>query len=73
MEWARRAEALGFSTLATIGRVAYPTYEELVALAAAASVTERIGLMPNVLLAPTRDPVLLAKEAASLDQLSGGA
>jgi alkanesulfonate monooxygenase SsuD/methylene tetrahydromethanopterin reductase-like flavin-dependent oxidoreductase (luciferase family) len=72
MDWARRAEALGFSTLATIGRVAYPMYEELVTLAAVAGATERIGLMTNVLLAPTRDPVLLAKEAASLDQLSGG-
>ncbi|MGH8908896.1 MAG: LLM class flavin-dependent oxidoreductase [Egibacteraceae bacterium] len=72
VDWARRAEALGFSTLATIGRVAYPTYEELIALAAAAGATERIGLMTNVLLAPTRDPVLFAKETASLDQLSGG-
>ena len=33
---ARRADELGFSTLATIGRVSYPTYEELVTLAAAA-------------------------------------
>jgi alkanesulfonate monooxygenase SsuD/methylene tetrahydromethanopterin reductase-like flavin-dependent oxidoreductase (luciferase family) len=72
VEWAQRAEALGFSMLATIGRVAYPTYEELVALAATAGATEQIGLMTNVLLAPTRDPVLLAKETASLDQLSGG-
>ena len=26
LEWARRAEAAGFSSLATIGRVAYPNY-----------------------------------------------
>src|SRR3712207_957776 len=32
LEWARRAEAAGFSTLATIGRVAYPSYEELTVL-----------------------------------------
>jgi alkanesulfonate monooxygenase SsuD/methylene tetrahydromethanopterin reductase-like flavin-dependent oxidoreductase (luciferase family) len=72
LEWARRAEALGFSSLATIGRVAYPAFEELAVLAAAAGATERIGLLTDVLLGPTRSPVLLAKEAASLDQLSGG-
>jgi alkanesulfonate monooxygenase SsuD/methylene tetrahydromethanopterin reductase-like flavin-dependent oxidoreductase (luciferase family) len=72
VELARRAEALGFSSLATLGRIAYPSYEELVTLAAAAGATERIGLFTDVLLGPTRDPVLLAKQAASLDQLSGG-
>jgi alkanesulfonate monooxygenase SsuD/methylene tetrahydromethanopterin reductase-like flavin-dependent oxidoreductase (luciferase family) len=72
VETARRAEELGFSTLATIGRVAYPNFEELVTLAAAAGATERIGLMTDVLLAPTREPVLLAKQAATLDQVSGG-
>jgi alkanesulfonate monooxygenase SsuD/methylene tetrahydromethanopterin reductase-like flavin-dependent oxidoreductase (luciferase family) len=72
LEWARRADRLGFSTLATIGRVAYPSYDELIVLSAAAAATERIGLMTDVLLGPTRNPVLLAKEAASLDQLSGG-
>jgi alkanesulfonate monooxygenase SsuD/methylene tetrahydromethanopterin reductase-like flavin-dependent oxidoreductase (luciferase family) len=72
VEWARRAEARGFSALATIDRVAYPSYESLITLAAVAAVTERIGLMTNVLLAPTRNAVLLAKEAASVDQVSGG-
>lgn len=72
IEWARRAEERGFSTLATIDRVAFPTYESLVTLAAAAAVTERIGLLTNILLATTRSPVLLAKEASSVDQLSAG-
>ena len=69
---ARRAEELGFSTLGTIGRKAYPTYEELVTLAAAAGATQRIGLITDILLAATREPVLLAKQAATLDQLSDG-
>jgi alkanesulfonate monooxygenase SsuD/methylene tetrahydromethanopterin reductase-like flavin-dependent oxidoreductase (luciferase family) len=69
---AHRADALGFSTLATIGRVAYPNYEELIALAAAAAVTAKIGLFTDILLAATREPVLLAKQAATLDQVSGG-
>jgi alkanesulfonate monooxygenase SsuD/methylene tetrahydromethanopterin reductase-like flavin-dependent oxidoreductase (luciferase family) len=72
VEFARRAEALGFSALATIGRAAYPTYEELVTLAAAAGATERVRLVTDVLLGPTREPVLLAKQAATLDQVSGG-
>jgi alkanesulfonate monooxygenase SsuD/methylene tetrahydromethanopterin reductase-like flavin-dependent oxidoreductase (luciferase family) len=72
VDWARRAEERGFSALGTIDRVAYPSYESLVALAAAAAVTDRIRLMTNILVAPTRNPILLAKEAASVDQISGG-
>lgn len=41
-------------------------------LAAASAVTERIRLMPNVLIGPTRTAAELAKQAASVDQLSGG-
>jgi alkanesulfonate monooxygenase SsuD/methylene tetrahydromethanopterin reductase-like flavin-dependent oxidoreductase (luciferase family) len=72
LEWARRAEAAGFSSLATIGRVAYPNYEELTVLAAAGAVTERIRLLPNILLAPTRSTAELAKQAATVQELSGG-
>jgi alkanesulfonate monooxygenase SsuD/methylene tetrahydromethanopterin reductase-like flavin-dependent oxidoreductase (luciferase family) len=72
LEWARRSEEAGFSSLATIDRIAYPSYESLIVLAAAAGVTSRIGLLTNVLLGPTRNPVMLAKEAASVDQLSAG-
>ncbi len=72
VQWAQRAEERGFSTLATIDRIAYPSYESLITLAAAAAATERVGLLTNVLLGPTRNPVLLAKEAASVDQISSG-
>ena len=73
VEWARRADARGFSTLGTIDRVVYDNYEPLIALAAAAAVTERIGLCTSVLLAPLRlNPVDLAKKALSLNALSGG-
>ena len=72
VDWARRAEARGFSSLATIDRVAYPSYDSLTALTAAAAVTERIGLLTNVLLAPLYNPVLLAKATACLDQISEG-
>ena len=72
IEWAVRAERHGFSGLATIDRVAYPNYDSLISLAAAAGATSRIELMTNILLAPVYPPVLLAKSSASLDQLSNG-
>lgn len=72
-EWARRAEARGFSTLGTIDRVRYDNYEPLTALSAAAAVTERIGLATTVLLAPLRTNVAeLAKQALSVNALAGG-
>lgn len=37
IDWARNAEAAGFSTLGTIGRIVYPNYEELISRAAAAA------------------------------------
>ena len=72
LEWARRAEAAGFSSLGTIGAVSYPGYEELTVFAAAGAVTERIRFLSNVLIAPARSTAELAKQAASVDQLTGG-
>jgi alkanesulfonate monooxygenase SsuD/methylene tetrahydromethanopterin reductase-like flavin-dependent oxidoreductase (luciferase family) len=72
-EWARRAEARGFSSLGTIDRIAYDNYEPLTALAAAAAVTETIGLATTVLLVPLRtNTVELAKQALSVHALSDG-
>jgi alkanesulfonate monooxygenase SsuD/methylene tetrahydromethanopterin reductase-like flavin-dependent oxidoreductase (luciferase family) len=73
IEWARRADGRGFSSLGTIDRIVYDNYEPLAALAAAAAVTERIGLCTSVLLGPLREnPVELAKQALSVHALSGG-
>jgi alkanesulfonate monooxygenase SsuD/methylene tetrahydromethanopterin reductase-like flavin-dependent oxidoreductase (luciferase family) len=72
-EWARRADARGFSSLGTIDRIAYDNFEPLTALAAAAAVTERIGLCTSVLLGPLRpNAAELAKRALSLQALSDG-
>jgi len=70
--WAAAAEQRGFTTLATIDRVAFPNHDSLISLAAAAAVTERIELLTNILLLPTRDPVLIAKEAGSVASISAG-
>jgi len=72
LDWARRAERAGFSSLATIGGVSVTGYEELTVFAAAGAVTERIRFLSNVLIAPARSSAELAKQAASVDQLTGG-
>jgi alkanesulfonate monooxygenase SsuD/methylene tetrahydromethanopterin reductase-like flavin-dependent oxidoreductase (luciferase family) len=70
--WAAQAEEAGFSTLGTVGRIAFPGVADTVALAVAAGATSRIGLMSNVLLGPPWPPALLAKEIAGIDGASGG-
>lgn len=72
VDWAGRAEERGFASLATLDRIAYPNHDSLVAIAAAAAATERVELMTNILLAPAYNPVLLAKQAASVDRISEG-
>jgi len=70
--WAQRAEAAGFASLGTIGRTVYDSYDELIVLAACAAVTSRIRLATTVLISPPRETVILAKQTASLQALSGG-
>jgi probable F420-dependent oxidoreductase len=58
------------------GRIAVPAdadwLDPLLALSFAAAVTSRIGLATGVLLLPEHNPVVVAKQAATLDVLSGG-
>jgi probable F420-dependent oxidoreductase len=46
--------------------------DPLVALSAAAAATTRIGVGTGILLAAQHDPIVLAKQVATLDHLSGG-
>lgn len=72
VEFARQAERHEFTTLGTLDRIVYDNYEPLIALAAAAAVTERIRLMTSILLSPLRtNTALLAKQALSLNAVSG--
>jgi probable F420-dependent oxidoreductase len=48
------------------------SYDPFVALAAAAAVTTHLKLATGICLVIERDPIVTAKEVASLDRLSGG-
>lgn len=71
LEWAREADAGPFSSVAVIDRVVYANFEPMVTLAAAAAMTKRVRLMTAIAIAPLRNAGLFAKEAASVDALSG--
>jgi probable F420-dependent oxidoreductase len=49
-----------------------PILDPLVALAFAASITERMRLATGIVILPQRNPLVLAKQLASLDQVTGG-
>ncbi len=72
LQWARLIDEGDFSTVTISDRLAYETPDPLVALAGVAGATSRVGIRTQVLLAALRDPVLLAKQVATLDRLSRG-
>jgi alkanesulfonate monooxygenase SsuD/methylene tetrahydromethanopterin reductase-like flavin-dependent oxidoreductase (luciferase family) len=72
IEWARRADATSFHSLGIIDRLVFPNLDPIVTLSVAAGATQRIRLMPTILLAAARNGAVLAKELASLDRLSNG-
>ncbi|MGH7835783.1 MAG: LLM class flavin-dependent oxidoreductase [Candidatus Binatia bacterium] len=72
LEWAARAERGPFSSLVVTDRVVSSALEPLAVLAVAAGATRRVGLMTSVVIGPTRETTLLARQAATIDLLSGG-
>ena len=71
-DWARRADEGPFSSLAVTDRVVSDALEPLAVLATAAGVTRRVRLMASVVIGPTRETTLLARQAATIDVLAGG-
>ena len=65
-------ETLGFDSIWCSERATGPIPDPMVSLAFAAGRTERMKLGTSVQVLPGRNPVLLAKQWASLDRLSGG-
>ena len=80
--WAQTVEGLGFDLLMISDHVAvtpdvaeqYPTpfYEPFTTLAWLAGITGRVRLGTTVLIVPYRHPLLIARMAANLNDLSGG-
>src|SRR5437016_8677230 len=77
-EFARTVEDLGFDSLFITDHLlaakrfyAVSFLEPMSALAVAAGVTERVRLGTSILIMPLRNPVLLTKEFATLQFLSG--
>ncbi|MET7302278.1 TIGR03619 family F420-dependent LLM class oxidoreductase [Embleya sp. NPDC005575] len=80
--WARTVEGLGFDLLMVSDHVAItpdvaerypaPFYEPFTTLSWLAGITTRVRLGTTVLIAPYRHPLLTARMAANLNELSGG-
>jgi probable F420-dependent oxidoreductase len=74
-EWrqkAQRAEAAGFDTMLVADHLADGMFPPLTALASAADATDRIRLGTLVVNNDFHHPVVLAREAATVDLLTGG-
>jgi alkanesulfonate monooxygenase SsuD/methylene tetrahydromethanopterin reductase-like flavin-dependent oxidoreductase (luciferase family) len=72
LEWCRRIDAGPFSSVAAGERIFFPNPEVMVALSAAATVTERVALQFSVLVLPMHATLHVAKQIATLDVLSRG-
>ncbi len=72
--FSKRAEALGYHSLWTQEQIigATAVLEPIALLCHVAAVTNSIALGTAVVIASTRNPVHLAKQFATLDQMSGG-
>lgn len=82
VRFARAAEAAGLDGIAFTDHPApsqkwlsaggHDALDPFAALSFVAGVTERIRLIPNIVVLPYRNPFIVAKAAATIDALSGG-
>ena len=70
--WATEIDRGPYSTLAAGERIAFPNPELMATMAACAAWTERVKIATTIIVAPLHDPVMLAKQLATIDVLSGG-
>src|SRR5215213_6523371 len=71
-QWARLIDGGPFSSLCWGERVAFDNPECLTLLGALAAWTDRVRLVTTVVVPQLHDPVMLAKQLATGDMLSGG-
>lgn len=76
IDFAQAAEELGLTHLRVPEQVyragSGPLHESMTMMTYIAAVTSKIELVPSVVILPARPTVLVAKQAATLDNLSGG-
>lgn len=72
IDWTRGVDGGPFDFLALGERVCFPSPEVISTLSACAAVTERVRLLTTVLILPAHDPVILAKQLATIDVFSEG-
>ncbi len=72
LAWCRGIDAGPWSSLALGERINFPNHAAIPTLAMAAALTERVRLMPYVLIMPMHSEVNRAKELATIDVISEG-
>ena len=79
LDFAREVERLGFNSIFITDHVVAAKHfydvswlDSLTALTFVAAVTERVRLGTSILILPLRNPVILAKQMATLEYLSRG-
>ncbi|MCH2173977.1 LLM class flavin-dependent oxidoreductase [Myxococcota bacterium] len=71
-EWITRIDEGPFSSVALGERIAYTNPECITLIAACAALTRRVRVTTTVIVLPLHDPVLLAKQLATIDLLCDG-
>jgi alkanesulfonate monooxygenase SsuD/methylene tetrahydromethanopterin reductase-like flavin-dependent oxidoreductase (luciferase family) len=72
LAWCAAVDRGPWPSLAVPERITYPSHALIVDLAAAAALTERVRLWTTIVVLPMRDPVMTAKDLASVDVLADG-
>lgn len=72
LQWAEKIDNGPFSSLALGERIFFPSPELMTTLGACAVLTRRVKLVTTVIILPMHNPVLTAKQLATVDVLSEG-